>query len=256
MKIILMFLILFASTVNANEQIKEEIGITEPYKIVKITSGVEGTIISYNRDIGEITKSKNLLLKIDDKEKEISRDLSKTALERAIIDKNYYQKKLKRYKKLRLNNNISEAEFDDIEYNLLSKKNEVKIKRLELKNKERDLSDTYIYGINDYVVSKRFFEVGDYVQSSTILYELIDVTKLKIKVLLNDKVISNISIGQKVFVSIGEEDNYKITGVVLNKGLAMNDDLYAYPLIIVIDNKNRDIPLSKTVSVSFEEQIQ
>lgn len=247
MKKLILSLLMISGFANA----ATGIGTTEPYNTIKISSGVDGEVLFYTKEIGEELSSKEILVKLDDEIKLIERDVAKVNLKQSIIDENHYKKKVIRYKDLVEQQNLSESDYDDINYQALTATNDIKLKELTLKNKEKDLSDTNIFGLDNYIVSKRNIEVGDYVQSSTVLYEAVDVTYLKVRMLIEEKLRSSLEIGQEVEVFLSEKNDESIVGIVTQIGLTMEDGTYAYPVLIKIDNENKDISISKTVFVNF-----
>lgn len=247
MKKLLLSLMVIAGTAQA----ATGIGTTEPFDTVKITSGVDGEVIFYGKEIGEVLSQDEILVKLDDEQKLIERDLAKINLEKAIVDRDHYKKKTKRYKKLVKEKNLSESDYDDMAYQFATAKNDIKVKELNLKNAERELSDTKVYGLDNYIVSKRNVEIGDYVQASTVLYEAMDINNLKVRMLLDEKMVSLLNIGQEVNISVDENDKHNVKGIVTQIGLAMEEGTYAYPVLIKVENPYKDIPISKTVYVEF-----
>ena len=224
--------------------------VTEPYDVIKVTTEVEGTISEYNRDIGEQTYDDNILIKINDERIKIQKEFAKEEFEQAIVEKEYYTKKLKRLENLLKRNNLSESEYDDVLFQLNTASNKINQKSLTLKDREKDLKDTKIYGKDGYIVSKRNVEVGQYVTSGTELYELIDIRKLKVSILASEKIAPYFYVGQEVSVLI---DGKKHIGRVKYKGISMAENTYAYPVVVVIENKDNSIPVSKTVFVDYGE---
>lgn len=224
-------------------------GTTQPYNTLKITSNIEGEVVSYEKEIGEITNSNQLILKIDDEKLKIKKELAESNLEKAKIDKSHYERRLERYEELRLNNNISVSDYEDVEYEYLSSKNNIKVQSLNLKDAEDDLKNSNIYGRDGYIVSSRAVEVGDYVKTSSILYELVDIRKLKVEAIVDEDNISNIKIDDIVTVIYKDK---KIKGKVIQKGFNMKEGFYAYPVIIEIPNDD-NLTLGLTVNVELNE---
>ena len=244
MRIILLPLAVIAFGVQA----KMIPAVTEPYDVIKVTSEIQGTVYEYNKDIGEQTYNDNILVKINDERIKIKKEFAKGELEQAIVEKEYYTKILKRLENLLKRNNLSESEYDDVLFQLNTATNKINQKSLTLKESEEDLKDTRIYGKDGYIVSKRNIEIGKYVTSGTELYELIDVRKLKVFILTSEKVAPFFNIGQEVSVLI---DGKRHIGNVKYKGISMAENTYAYPIVVVIENKNNSIPISKTVFVEY-----
>lgn len=222
-------------------------GLTEPFDTIKVTSEIEGTIVSYDKEIGEVVGDMPLV-KIDDERIRLLRDFAKEELVQINTEKNYYTKRLARYENLLKQKNLSESDFEDVLYQLDVAKNKIRQQEITVKQKEDDLSNTKIFGEVGYVVSKRNVDVGEYVNSATELYELIDIRKLKVSVMASEKILSAFEVGNKINVIIDEENH---EGIVKYKGVSVLDDTYAYPVIIEINNPENKIPVAKTVFVEY-----
>lgn len=223
-------------------------GITEPFDVVKVTSEVDGAVLYYNKDIGQSTSSKKILIKIDDKKIKLQRDFALEELNQTKIEKEYYTKRLKRFEDLLKKKNLSESDYDDVVFQLNTASNKINQKSLTLEEKKDAVDNTTIYGLDGYVVSKRNIEVGQYVRSAEEMYELVDIRKLKVSLLASEKIAPFFTIDKKINVFV---DDVKIEGVVKYKGVSMAENTYAYPIIIEIDNELKDIPVSKTVFIEY-----
>lgn len=245
MKKMILPLILFTCSVSAE---KLTPGITEPFDVIKVTSEIQGTVKYYNKDIGQETSNSKILMKLDDKTIKLQRDLAKEELLQAKIEKEYYTKKLERFEDLLKQKNLSESDYDDVLFQLNTASNKINQKEIAYKQRENDLGNTTFYGKDGYVVSKRNIEVGQYVTSSTELYELIDIRKLKVSILVSEKELPHFNINQSVEVLA---DSKKIKGRIIYKGISMQEGTYAYPVVVEIENKDLNIPVSKNVLIDY-----
>lgn len=245
MKKIFLPMVLFSFFANA----ELTPGITEPYDIIKVTAEIEGSITHYDKEIGQKVGSAPLV-EINDKKIKLLRDLAKEELSQINTEKDYYIKKLNRYENLLKKKNLSESDYEDVLYQLNVAKNKLAQQKITIQQKEDDLENTKIYGKENYIVSKRNIEVGEYVGIATELYELIDVRKLKVSVMASEKMISFFDVGKRVNVIV---DELEYEGVVKYKGVSVMDETYAYPVVIEIDNPESQIPVAKTVFVEYGE---
>lgn len=86
--------------------------------------------------------------------------------------------------------------------------------KLRLKQLQRRLSDANIRSSINGVVNKKMVEVGAVVAPGTKLFELVDVSKLKLKVNVNEGQVANLKIGDAVQIQSSVFPDEKFTGKV------------------------------------------
>lgn len=110
--------------------------------------------------------------------------------------------------------------------------------RLRLQSSARKVSDANIKSPIDGIVNKRYIEVGAFVTAQgTQLFELVDVSKLKLKVSVNEGQVANLKIGDKVQIrsNVFPADDFtgKITYIA-----AKADETLNFPIEIEVDNNH------------------
>jgi membrane fusion protein (multidrug efflux system) len=83
--------------------------------------------------------------------------------------------------------------------------------KLRLQASQRRLSDANIKSPINGIVNKKYIEVGAFVTAQgTQLFELVDVSKLKLKVNVNESQVANLKIGDKVAIqsTVFPDDNF------------------------------------------------
>lgn len=112
--------------------------------------------------------------------------------------------------------------------------------RLRLQSSARKVSDANIKSPIDGIVNKKYIEVGAFVTAQgTQLFELVDVSKLKLNVNVNENQVANLNIGDKVQIksNVFPGDNYngKITFIA-----AKADNTLNFPVEIEVENNHKN----------------
>ncbi|MXV15345.1 efflux RND transporter periplasmic adaptor subunit [Hufsiella ginkgonis] len=114
--------------------------------------------------------------------------------------------------------------------------------RLRLQASQRKVSDANIKSPINGVVNKRYIEVGAFVTAQgTRLFELVDVSKLKLKVNVNESQVANLKIGDRIDIKSSVFPNERFSGKV-SFIAAKADETLNFPIEIeVFNNTNNSL---------------
>ncbi|SES27082.1 efflux RND transporter periplasmic adaptor subunit [Pedobacter rhizosphaerae] len=112
--------------------------------------------------------------------------------------------------------------------------------KLRLQASQRRLSDANIKSPINGIVNKRYIEVGAFVTAQgTQLFELVDVSKLKLKVNVNESQVANLKIGDQIEIksSVFPTDKFsgKITFIAPKADATLN-----FPIEIEVENNKKN----------------
>ncbi|WP_129714418.1 efflux RND transporter periplasmic adaptor subunit [Pedobacter sp. SYP-B3415] len=111
--------------------------------------------------------------------------------------------------------------------------------KLRLQQENKKLNDANIRSSINGVVNKKMIEVGAVVAPGTQLFELVDVSKLKLKVNVNESQVAQLKIGDRVQIrsNVFPTDSFsgKITFIA-----AKADESLNFPIEIEVENKNKN----------------
>jgi len=111
---------------------------------------------------------------------------------------------------------------------------------LRLQASKRKLSDANIKSPINGIVNKRYIEVGAFVTAQgTQLFELVDVSKLKLKVNVNEAQVANLKVGDKIDIKSSVFPTDKFSGKVTFIA-AKADGTLNFPIEIEVDNTNKN----------------
>ena len=112
--------------------------------------------------------------------------------------------------------------------------------KLRLQASQRRLSDANIKSPINGIVNKKYIEVGAFVTGQgTQLFELVDVSKLKLKVNVNESQVANLKIGEKIDIKSSVFPNEKFTGKVIFIA-AKADGTLNFPIEIEVANNTNN----------------
>ncbi len=110
--------------------------------------------------------------------------------------------------------------------------------KLRLQASQRRVSDANIKSPINGIVNKRYIEVGAFVTAQgTQLFELVDVSKLKLKVSVNESQVANLKVGDKIDIKSSVFPTEKFSGKVTFIA-AKADGSLSFPVEIEVANNS------------------
>lgn len=110
--------------------------------------------------------------------------------------------------------------------------------KLRLQQQQRKLNDANIRSSINGVVNQKLIEVGAYVSPGTQLFELVDISKLKLKVNINENQVANLKIGDKVNIISTVFPEEKFSGKI-SFIAAKADGSLNFPIEIDVNNNSK-----------------
>lgn len=112
--------------------------------------------------------------------------------------------------------------------------------KLRLQASQRRLSDANIKSPINGIVNKRYIEVGAFVTAQgTQLFELVDVSKLKLKVSVNESQVANLKVGNQIEIKSSVFPTEKFTGKITFIA-AKADATLNFPIEIEVANNTNN----------------
>lgn len=112
--------------------------------------------------------------------------------------------------------------------------------KLRLQASQRKVSDANLKSPINGIINKRYIEVGAFVNTQgTQLFEIVDVSKLKLRVNVNESQVANLKIGDKIDIKSSvfptEKFNGKVTFIAAKADATLN-----FPIEIEVDNNTKN----------------
>ncbi|MTI24893.1 efflux RND transporter periplasmic adaptor subunit [Fulvivirga kasyanovii] len=197
-----------------------------PNKEVTVSSEMPGVIKAILIEDGVYVKSNQILARLDDQTIKATLDLAKANFDKIEKDK-------KRIENLFEAGGISQQDLDNIQLAHIKAKT-------DLISAEKAYNDTFIRapfsGIND----KRYIEKGSYVRGGDPLFDIVDVERMKMEVMVSENEIQQVELGMSVTITIQALGINQIEGTVSKIGVRSSQAL-TFPVEIKITNASKNL---------------
>ena len=192
-----------------------------PFKEADIMATSAGQVTRVNFTLGSSVRQGATLVQVDSKLKELS--LQATQLS---VDK--LKKDVNRYNTLLAGNATTELQVNETNYNYQNALNQAE----QIK---KQIQDANVKAPISGRIVKKVIEAGEYVNPGTVLGTILDVSRLKVQVLVNEKDVYSLREGQAVKVSADVFPNRIFSGQISYIAPQGNDE-HNYPVEITLAN--------------------
>ncbi|WP_432710594.1 efflux RND transporter periplasmic adaptor subunit [Pedobacter sp.] len=162
-------------------------GIFAPYKEITFLSENPGRVTKIFVEEGDYVKKGQVLARIDAEILNTDRETAEAALQNALKDE-------ARYSSSFATGGVTQQQLDQARL-------AVKNARLRLQASQRRVSDANVKSPINGIVNKKYIEVGAFVNGQgTQMFEIVDVSRLKLNVNVNESQVANLKIGDPVLI--------------------------------------------------------
>lgn len=214
----------------AKQQLSENLSLTGTivaYNDVAIVAETSGRVTAIHATIGDYKPAGSVLIQVDD-------ELKSAAFATAEVNYQRAQRDLERYQSLEEENAVSKVQKETAWQNF-------KVAEAQYIVAKRQLKDTKITTPISGVVTSRPVDVGTMVQNNNVVANVVDVSRLKVKLNVAEKDAFKLKPGDAVDVTTDVYPGVKFAGKVSTIS-AKADEAHTYPVEIVLSN-NRQHPL-------------
>ncbi|MEJ5961549.1 efflux RND transporter periplasmic adaptor subunit [Pedobacter immunditicola] len=197
-------------------------GLFTPYKELNFLSENAGRVSKIYVEEGDYVKRGQVLARVDAEILNTDRETAEATLQNALRDE-------ARYTSSFATGGVTQQQLDQAKLS-------VKNARLRLQASQRRVSDANIKSPINGIVNKKYIEVGAFVNSQgTQLFELVDVSRLKLKVNVNESQVANLKLGDAVQIKSNVfptvDFNGKVTFIAPKADNSLN-----FPIEIQVEN--------------------
>jgi RND family efflux transporter MFP subunit len=199
----------------------EQMGVVSAYNDVIVVAETQGRVIGTRVEVGSYVAAGTPLVQVDNELSQFRYSTARTNYEKA-------KKDLERYEALYEQGVISTSQVES--------------SRLALQAAETDLvaarkqyEDTYITAPISGTVAERMVDRGAMVNPGTKIANIVDISRLKVKLSLAEADAFRIRVGDPVEISTAVYPGIKFAGRVNNIS-AKGDEAHTYPVEIVLSN--------------------
>ncbi|MEZ7891866.1 MAG: efflux RND transporter periplasmic adaptor subunit [Candidatus Wallbacteria bacterium] len=234
-------LIFWASAVYAQSNDVIIYGTTLPFKKVVISTKVPGTIDFLPEIEGTKVKSGEVILMINKKDFELSANVLKKQVSLSEIATNHASLENKRIEELYKKNATSAQTRDNAEYSKDSAYASLELTKSNLKIAEKSIEDTIQRAPFDGIISKKFLEVGEYVDKGKPVVEIVNIDTLKAQFKVPEKFVNKVKVGDKIKISLEHCPEVTFTGEVYTINPVGDSVNHAFEIIAIIKNADHAI---------------
>lgn len=166
-----------------------------------------------------------VLARIDAEILNTDRETAEATYQNAVRD-------LQRYESSFATGGVTQQQLDQARLNAQNAK-------LRLQQQQKKLNDANIRSSINGIVNKKMIEVGAVVAPGTQLFEIVDVSKLKLKVNVNESQVANLKIGDKVDIQSSVFPDEKFSGKV-SFIAAKADQTLNFPIEVEVTNNTKN----------------
>lgn len=188
-----------------------------------LLSEVSGRITRILVDEGSRVRSGQVLASVDPEIQNLDKQAAEDALQKLKTDYARYQSSFE-------TGGVTRAQLDEIELQLRNAE-------VRLQQADRRVEDATVKSPINGVINRRSIEVGAYLSPGTELFEIVDLSQLKLQVTANESQVVNLKVGDKVTVTSTVFPAEEFGGTVRFIA-AKADNTLNYPVEIIIDNSH------------------
>lgn len=248
-KILVLSILVLSNTLFANKIV----GTLEPYSLSIIKSEISGIIKKINPLIGDEVVKNSILIGIDDRDYLLEYKMAQANENLSKINTNFLKDDYLRYKNLLKTKSITSQIHADRKKIFEESKVENLISSIATKQAERKLSKTKIRAPYNAVISNKYVEVGDYINTGDTLLELIDDKRLKAVFYILQEDYVSFEKGVLVNLNIPDLNNKKLKGKVFLIAPTIISDNSGYRMEVILDNKDRKIKADFEIELLVEK---
>ena len=239
----------------------EASGIIEAISSVEIKSKASGEILFLGAEVGDTVEKGSMLGQIDQRTPKNILDQSASDLEASKVRLDNAKSQFERGSELHSKGSISDKDYEDIQENLAQAKSSVVRTEVSYENAKIALDDTIVRSPVAGTVISRPVEVGQVISSptmavggGTILMTLADLSKVRVRALVDEIDVGKVSIGQVVSIKVAAYRDKEFFGTVAKiEPLAkVEQNVTTFPVLIDIDNDENLLLLGMNTDVVIE----
>ena len=239
----------------------EASGIIEAISSVEIKSKASGEVLFLGAEVGDLVEKGSILGQIDQRTPKNILDQSKSDLEASKVRLENAKSQFERGKELHSQGSISDKEFEDIQESYAQAKSTVVRTEVTFENAKIALDDTIVRSPVKGTIISRPVEVGQVISSptqavggGTVLMTMADLSKVRVRALVDEIDVGKVSIGQTVSIKVAAYRDQEFFGIVSKiEPMAMVDqNVTTFPVLIDIDNDDNLLLLGMNTDVVIE----
>jgi len=161
-------------------------GTFAPYQELSFPSEISGRIVRVLVDEGSYVKVGQTVATIKKDQLEVDNSNANAAYQNAVVDNQRYENAYK-------TGGVTKQQLDNSRL-------QVKNASAQLKQANLRIGDTNVRASISGIINKRLIEPGSVVSPGTVMFEIVNVSRLKLKVNVNESQVANLRVGDEIDV--------------------------------------------------------
>lgn len=234
------------------------VGRTEAIIESRIVSEISGRVAKINMPEGNQVKANQTLITIDDQQIELTLKAKAAEASQAKIRYGLAQSQLERSRELHNQNLISETALDSAVAWAEIQKASFELLDAERQKLQLDFDNTQIKAPYGGYTGRQLTNIGEWVTPGMPVYEMVDLSSIKITSDLPERYFGHLEIGSNVYVTVSNGSNSHIIGRVTGISPNASQETHTYPVIIEVDNSQGKLGggMLVRVTLSLNEEFQ
>ena len=239
----------------------EASGVIEAISSIEIKSKASGEVLFLGAEVGDLVDKGAILGQIDQRTPNNILNQAKSDLEAAKVRLENAQSQFDRGKELHANASISDKDFEDIEENFAQAKSALVRNEVSFENAKIALDDTIVRSPVRGTIISRPVEVGQVISSptsavggGTVLMTMADLSKVRVRALIDEIDVGKVSIGQIVSIKVAAYRDKEFFGIVkkVEPQARIEQNVTTFPVLIDIENDENLLLLGMNTDVVIE----
>ena len=239
----------------------EASGIIEAISSVEIKSKASGEILLLGAEVGDLVSKGSILGQIDQRTPKNILDQAKSDLEASRVRLENAKSQYVRGQELHAKGSISDKDYEDIQEGYAQAKSSVVRTEVSYENAKIALDDTIVRSPLQGTIISRPVEVGQVISSptsavggGTILMTMADLSKVRVRALVDEIDVGKVSIGQIVSIKVAAYRDKEFFGTVskIEPLAKVEQNVTTFPVLIDIDNNENLLLLGMNTDVVIE----
>lgn len=239
----------------------EASGIIEAISSIEIKSKASGEVLFLGAEVGDSVEKGAILGQIDQRTPNNILNQAKSDLEASKVRLENAQSQFNRGKELHANASISDKDFEDIEENFAQAKSALVRNEVSFENAKIALDDTIVRSPVTGTIISRPVEVGQVISSptsavggGTVLMIMADLSKVRVRALIDEIDVGKVSIGQIVSIKVAAYRDKEFFGIVkkVEPQARIEQNVTTFPVLIDIENDENLLLLGMNTDVVIE----
>ena len=239
----------------------EASGVIEAISSVEIKSKASGEVLYLGAEVGDFVEKGSMLGQIDQRTPKNILDQAKSDLEASKVRLTNAKSQSERGEELHLKGSISDKDYEDIQENFAQARSTLVRTQVTFENAKIALDDTVVRSPVRGTVISRPVEVGQVISSptsavggGTVLMTMADLSKVRVRALVDEIDVGKVEIGQKVSIKVSAYRDKEFIGIVskIEPKARVEQNVTAFPVLIDINNDSNLLLLGMNTDVVIE----